>query len=355
MLEGSLAPSQPDLAEHATAIARKDIYDFAPSRGLVGWNRLPAVLDASILLNDILDAARGHGGSLLLLAARKEIAHLFAAEQIREEVERHLERRALQGHVAPERAFEVWRDNYLRQIRFVSVEGVPRGRAARRLADRDPTDLPTAVLAELLAPCLVFAADKDLTDTGIARRDWSAIVHNAEEAQQLELLFSGGSVLTLLLGVLGYEGVKGIARLARAAPLPTLIGAILIGLVAHSHLTSDRGHRQISDGKGLAKDIGSRFGEVIDTAMTARAVVRSAAFVLEAEPIDLAHAARAVAVAPSPPRASEVAFEMGVSTQKAAAVLRDGLFTRTTESTYLLGTSYAPIEVGVVRYPAITD
>jgi hypothetical protein len=44
---------------------------------------------------------------------------------------------------------------------------------------------------------------------------------------------------------------------------------------------------------------------------------RSAAFVLEVEPTEFAHAARAVAVAPAPPRASEVAEEMNGTTQKA--------------------------------------
>jgi hypothetical protein len=325
-------------------VVRRDIYQHVPTRGLLGWDRLPVVLDTSMLINDIVDAARGQGGSLLLLTVRKDVAHLYATERVREEVERNLERRAIQGRVSPERAFAVWRERYLPAIRFVSVEDVPRGRAVAELAARHPNDLPTGVLAELLAPCLVFARDNDLVDTGIARRDWTTIVHNAEEAKQLELLFSGGGVLVFLVGALGVEGAKGLIRLARAAPIPTLVGGAAATLLLHSHLASDRGRTQITEAKSLFKDVGSRLSGVIETADRAQSFVRSAAFVLEAEPTELAHAARAVAVAPEPPRAGEVAYELNATTQKAAYVLRHPLFTRTGDGRYLLGRSYAPIE-----------
>jgi hypothetical protein len=339
MVEGSATRVLPGVSGPLPSlpVVRGDIYGDVPTRGLIGWPRLPVVLDTSILLNDILDAARGHGGSLLLLAARKDVAHLYATERVREEVERHLARRATEGHVPVESAFQVWDDIYLPLIRFVPVDGVPRGRAARLLADRDPKDLPTAVLAELLAPCLVFSKDNDLLDTEIARHDWTTIVHNAEEAKQLEILFGGGGFITLMFGTLGYEGAKGVVRLARAAPLPTLLGAAVLTLIAHSHFTSTRGRQQITDGKSFAKEAGHRLGRVIDAASVAKAFVQEAAFVLEVQPTELGHAARAVAVAPYPPRASEVAYEMNVSTQKAAYLLRNPLFTRLEDGTYALG------------------
>lgn len=329
---------------------RTDIFPRQPTLGLFGWDRLPIVLDTSMLLNDIVCATRGQGDPLLLALARKEVAHLFATDRVREEVESHLAARAIQGHVAPEHAFSMWSRSYLPLIRFVTVDDVPRGQAVTALANRHPTDLPTGVLAELLAPCLVFAVDNDLVDTGIARRDWTAVVHNAEEAKQLEMLFSGSSFFVLLFGSLGVEGVKGLIKLARAAPVPTIIGAVLLGLLLHSHLTSNRGRQQIATAKDLAKDAGQRLGEVFDAAMEAKSFVQSASFVLEVEPTELAHAARAVAVAPDPLRASEVAAAMGVSTQKAAYLLRHPVFSRAEDRCYVLGKSYAPIE----SRPAVT-
>jgi hypothetical protein len=106
----------------AARAIRRDIYAKVPAWGFMGWDRLPSVLDTSMLLNDILDAARGQGGSLLLTAVEKNVAHLYATEQVRAEVERRLEGRAIQGHVSPKRAFAVWRSRYLPAIRFVSVE-----------------------------------------------------------------------------------------------------------------------------------------------------------------------------------------------------------------------------------------
>lgn len=348
-------PSSASLpALRSESLAARDLFPLAPSRGPLDWDRLPFVLDASMLFKDILDAARGQGGSLLLAAVEKRYAHLYATEQVRKEIERNLERRALQAHVDPERAFAIWAQRFQPTIHFVSVDGVPRSRAALALAERHPNDIPTAVLAELLAPCLVFACDDDLTDCGIARRDWTAIVHNAEQAKQLEQLFGGGSVLILLTGVLGVEGVKALIRVARAAPLPAFAVSLTVGLLLHSHVTSTRGRAQLSGLREFVKDAGSALGEMMDVAYRAQAFVSAAAFVPEVEPTELAHAARAVAVAPEPVRASELAFALDVNTQKATHLLQHPMFTRREDARYVLGRTYPVIEakprVEIVRF-----
>jgi hypothetical protein len=146
----------------------------APS-GFFLWDRFPVVLDTNVLLADCVHVVRSGAPSILLRSAGLPVAHLFATERVREEVEKYLPGHAESRGLDPMEALRVWREQYLAVIRFVEIEGEARDSRVAGLAARDVTDKPTGLLAELLAPCLVFSRDKDLLDPGIAQREWVSL------------------------------------------------------------------------------------------------------------------------------------------------------------------------------------
>lgn len=70
-------------------------------------------------------------------------------------------------------------------------------------------------------------------------------------------------------------------------------------------------------------------------------LLEGAALIPNYEPPLGAQVARLVACAPFPPRAVEVGDRLGISTQKAASLLRPAIFTRLVDGRYLLGSGYA--------------
>lgn len=135
-----------------------------------------------------------------------------------------------------------------------------------------------------------------------------------------------------------------MVKAAKVAPLPTLIvGAAAVWLVWRFWWNTDRGRQQRADARSLMSDAAEGLSAAWVRADEAERLLEAAAFVPDGEPLALAKVARIVAIAPTPPRASEVGERLGFSTQKAAALLRAPIFTRTAEATYLLGQSFAPI------------
>jgi hypothetical protein len=307
------------------------------------FDRFPVVVDTNVLLADCAHVIRSGKTSFLLASGELPIAHLFATERVREEVEKYLSGHAERQGLDPQEAMEVWRERYLAVIRFVGVEGEARDARVAALVDRDVTDKPTGLLAELLAPCLTFSRDKDLLDTGIAQREWVGLSSAGHDVAQLQAIYTGGAFGTLLVGVTGWEAGSAVAAAAKAAPLPTLVvGGAAAWLLWRLWWNTERGVRQRAEARSLIGHAARGIGAAWERADEAERLLEAAAFVPDGEPTLLARVARTVAVAPMPLRAAEVGQRLGLSTQKAAALLRAAIFVRTEESSYLLGRSYAP-------------
>lgn len=308
---------------------------------LVFFSRYPVALDTKVLVFDCLHVVR-NSRSLLLSSATLPIARLYAAEHVREEVERHLPVLAQRRGLDPARAVAVWRERYLPVINFVSLEGETRDPRVAELVRRDISDKPTGLLAELLAPCLVFSHDGDLVDTGIAEREWVTLSSAGHDVAEMRAVYSGGGLSVAVVGTIGIELGNGAAAACRRWPLPTLlVGAALIYL-ANRYARSDRARGTWSEFRALASEVGRHVVEISDRSANAQPLLESAAFVPRGvQPLD-AKIARIVAIASVPPTAAEVGARVGISRQRAAALLRAPHFVRTDERTYLLGTPGAP-------------
>src|SRR5712691_13489994 len=90
------------------------------------FDRFPVIVDTNVLLADCAHVVRSGKTSFLLASGELPIAHIFATERVRAEVEKHLPRHAERVGLDADEAMEVWRECYLPVIRFVDIDGEAR-------------------------------------------------------------------------------------------------------------------------------------------------------------------------------------------------------------------------------------
>jgi hypothetical protein len=313
---------------------------LAPFEDYLVYERLPAVVDATALINDSLRYLRiGREPLLIGFARQPRLVNLFATSDVLAEVETRLPKAAARRGFSPAAAVSVWREELRPLVSFVDVSPLQPSDDPRlaALARRDASDVPTAVLAELLAPCLVFASDNDLVNLGIARRDWANLLLQARDVTTHRDSVSLTVIGALVLAATGWELGRGVVTAARRWPLPTIIASIVGGYLLHAYWQSQRGVGQRREARSLAADAGRELAAFLDRAVEARMLLERAAFVPDGEPTPLAGVARLVAVAPRSLLPGEIAPRVGFSHQRVTSVLQEPIFERTSEGLYLLG------------------
>ncbi len=118
----------------------------------------PTVVDADVLLRNVDFAWRkGHPGALIALSdsqyAFASGVKLFAAAEVRVEVERNLAGFARYRKVPRETLMSVWEQRVAPKVRFVDLD--PSMLHDPRIEGTHQKDRPTARLAALLAPCVI--------------------------------------------------------------------------------------------------------------------------------------------------------------------------------------------------------
>lgn len=160
----------------------------------------PQVVDTSILLPDVVRAARDRYSTKFLSAMEFGSVRAFAASHVWAEVPRKIGERAAEMGASPRVAEAIWWDEYVPRIRFVDVQGlaVPRP----DILSRDSSDAPTVALAGMLGQVVVTASDTDLRDIGVAAPDWIAAI---EAGYSISLAGAGawGGLFTMRIG--GYS------------------------------------------------------------------------------------------------------------------------------------------------------
>jgi predicted nucleic acid-binding protein len=131
--------------------------------------RVRAVVDSNIVLGDIgwlLGARQPDARTATQEAVDSGLLSAYAPEQMRTEVEAHLDEIAVQRGVSGEAAKRVWAA-YSARIAFVPVD--LSSDAAQRLAQnlRDPSDLPFLLAFEAIAADVLVSKDPDLAATGV--------------------------------------------------------------------------------------------------------------------------------------------------------------------------------------------
>jgi predicted nucleic acid-binding protein len=163
--------------------------------------RVVGVVDTNSLLQSIDNechkgpAWRGY----LHQTASLGTARLFAADHVYDELHEKLPRFVRSGITLDRLQKQL--NEYLPLIKFVTV---PKGHDLERdpaiAAVTDPDDVPTAVLATLLAPCVVFSGDKHLRDPGFAPDEWRPVAKAGYTVATGDLTVWSGSAAVVLPG-----------------------------------------------------------------------------------------------------------------------------------------------------------
>ncbi len=169
---------------------------------LIGTMRIrPVVVDSSFFISETLRSTRSLHQSTFLEAIKSGVLRPFAAQHVWAEVPRKLEVATRKVHLDTELAVRIWWQEYVPRVRFVDVGGLTTSHATALLG-RDRSDIPTAVLARLLAPVVVLSSDPDLHDTGFAVQKYYRVV---DSAGSLTVVAEGGHHGRASSGGLGHR------------------------------------------------------------------------------------------------------------------------------------------------------
>ncbi len=241
----------------------------------------PVVIDTTFLVTDLLKATRSGQQTDFLRAVRHGSLRGFAAHHVWAEMGRKCRDVPLERGLDPQRASDIWWAEYVPYLSFVDTFGLPVPLAEAILA-RDPSDAGTFALAGLLAPVVVLAVDRDITDPGLATQSYWVLVENAG----VLTVASQGAWSGLVATTLAVEGIKGVGRgLARAASHsaapPIFFGLLLAAVATNSYwLPSlrDGAPRAWQSLCSLAEQAAPRIEELVRQYQSATATWDDAAF-----------------------------------------------------------------------------
>ena len=202
---------------------------------------MPVVVDANVLIEDLLRVADGKHSSLLVSAFLGS-ARLYATEAILGEVDEHLPDVAAKKARDVPHLREVFQQQYLPYLRLVDVSGLSNGDdRVKALELQDPDDVDAAKLAILLSPSFLLTADKDhlrhglgvIFDPGEGRTGWTFGAVALQDRGLIIGVLTGGTASVLgagYAGMLAVGGLKAVASNERLvmAGLVLLVGMALV-------------------------------------------------------------------------------------------------------------------------------
>ena len=198
--------------------------------------KVVAIVDADALLSSIDNQCRTGRRSRILRMAGSRASCVYAARHVYGETYRGFKKIAANSSASIDDLRACFEEHYLPVLRWVETngDGIADDRVAQVI---DETDVPTAELASLIAPCLVLSEDRALRRPGYAPDRWRlAAGHGAEIVEGFEML----ERVTIVVGlpVVGFVG--GGVKLGEAARVPWWASLGLLGLGGYVILRSAR-------------------------------------------------------------------------------------------------------------------
>ncbi|QHA04626.1 hypothetical protein GQF42_16180 [Streptomyces broussonetiae] len=188
--------------------------------------RLVGIVDTNALMSSIENDCRHGRRSRLLRMSDNGSAVLFAADHVFDEMYERLPRFAKRCKVPMAPLVECFEEAYLPALRFVTVSGLDAP-DQQVLAITDPDDVPTGLLAKLVAPCVVFSDDRHLKKPGLAPKEWREAAASAVD------LVEGfqDQIVTMNVAALPFRGAVGLLTFSgrKVGVSPWLLGGIVLG------------------------------------------------------------------------------------------------------------------------------
>ena len=207
-----------------------------------GCPRFVTVADADALLSSIDNQCRTGRRSRILRLATSGTTKVFVEDHVYGETYRGMAKVARSSPVPEELFRRCLEDEYLPVLTWVERDADPLTDARVGLVT-DETDVPTAELASLIAPCVVLSGDRHLRRPGIAPDDWRlAAGHGAEidraVGEQQGIVMAAGSPALVVVG-----GVK----LAERVGIPWWLSLLLMGAGVAVLASSPERRRWVSE------------------------------------------------------------------------------------------------------------
>jgi len=171
-----------------------------------GSPRYVTVADADALLSSVENHCRRGRRSRILRLATSGTTRVFLEDHVYGEAYRGLPKLARSSPVPESTLRACFEDEYLPALTWVQRDSDILSDPRVGLVT-DETDVPTAELASLIAPCVVLSGDRHLRVPGIAAEDWRAVaghgtdVDRAVGEQQGIVMVVGSPALVVVAGV----------------------------------------------------------------------------------------------------------------------------------------------------------
>ncbi len=229
--------------------------------------RITVVLDTNVLLSDLKYCIQKKHHTGLMAAAKIGGVQLFASTTVRDEVPEKLDIFMSKYGIDPQEAQQVWDTQYVHWISFLDPSDLPPlSSKVTALLARDPDDVPTGQIIELLGPHLVLSRDEDLVSFGIIGQDIPLITcayrdKTKKEATTLGISLGGGLIIQVSL-----EAVKSLIALLSKLDKMLLFGLLLLAMASlgiavfyppSRYWLQERGRRTI-------QSLGEELGPFID-------------------------------------------------------------------------------------------
>lgn len=193
------------------------------SRGLGPYLQLRViVLDTNIILKDISYICKKRKETALLGEVESGFVRLIVTPSIIEEVYESIPEFAKNTRNDPDLMLTIW-EYYKKKLTVIHPQEVTSQRL-NHLATRDPDDIPTAQLIEVVGPTLALSEDKDLKDFGYAQsEEWLPYVLRTGvsiEKDALDIIIkAGGGTIFFCISSGLYMIAKNIFKVIKKFPM----------------------------------------------------------------------------------------------------------------------------------------
>lgn len=318
---------------------------------------MPVVVDANVLIEDLLRYADNKGSSLIR-AAFLGSARLYATKAIIDEVLEHLPRVAATKARDIAALHSVFAHAYLPHLRLVDVSDLTsEDERVKALELEDPDDVDAAKLAILLAPSFLLTCDRDLLRHGLGvifepnegRTGWTFGAVALEDRGLIIGVMTGGAGSVMGVGYAGMLAVDAIDGLRKNQRL-LLAGVVLLASLAILLAVSPRARARAAELADAFKDVAGTVGRGVGTAIEwseeARQLLAMNAIQRPLANGDLERVARTLATSRPGVTVTELSASLPDISTLEAVLMSSRIFVEVAPGKWALGRSAASMGLG---------
>lgn len=202
--------------------------------------QLHAILDSSIIVEDLICLAKTHGSehrrpAIYELAGKRTLIAYFPLEKLSEVEEKC--REISERYDFPLHVVKNYWAKYLQRLHLVPTYDLERDRPdVQALAARDPTDVPFLQARHLVGASVVISKDRDIAASGAPTMAWSNVLvdlrhYSRKHGLKVGIYLATGTAIVAPIGA--FIGcIRSLCNLAKKIPREVLVGMALLIVAA---------------------------------------------------------------------------------------------------------------------------